>query len=397
MSRKYSIFITALFCAFIFGFGIAHFILPDREFSEQENTYLAQFKAPTWKTVRSGQFMEDFEKYFNQQFPLRDQWVQLKAYSERTLGKQENNKVYFGADGGQTLFAHFTKLSREELAARVGFVNKLGGNLDVPVYFSLVPDKSYTYPELLPANAPNVDDGSTIGMVRELCGDLLPDKSQPWSELPPDGAVYHVTYIDLRDALSGTEDSFYRTDHHWTTWGAYQGFVKLMEGMGMGAEHDEEWLDIKVAEDFYGTTYSASGAGWVKPDSIYRVIPEGGAKGNVTVTRYPEGEPIEGGLYYPEKLAVKDKYAYFLGGNQPLCIVRNPDAANGKLLVIRDSYADSLAPFLAEEFQEVHLFDLRYNNTSLKKYVADNQIDQVLVLYSANNFNTDQNLFKLGL
>lgn len=383
MSRKYSIFITALFCAFIFGFGIAHFILPDREFSEQENTYLAQFKAPTWKTVRSGQFMEDFEKYFNQQFPLRDQWVQLKAYSERTLGKQENNKVYFGADGGQTLFAHFTKLSREELAARVGFVNKLGGNLDVPVYFSLVPDKSYTYPELLPANAPNVDDGSTIQRAMELCGD-------------------GVTFIDMRDYFprEGWEASmFYRTDHHWTTWGAYQGFVKLMEGMGMGVdvEHDEEWLDIKVAEDFYGTTYSASGAGWVKPDSIYQVIPEGGAKGSVTVTRYPEGEPIEGGLYYPEKLAVKDKYAYFLGGNQPLCIVRNPDAANGKLLVIRDSYADSLAPFLAEEFQEVHLFDLRYNNTSLKKYVADNQIDQVLVLYSANNFNTDQNLFKLGL
>lgn len=381
MSRKYSIFITALFCAFIFGFGIAHFILPDREFSEQENTYLAQFKAPTWKTVRSGQFMEDFEKYFNQQFPLRDQWVQLKAYSERTLGKQENNKVYFGADGGQTLFAHFTKLSREELAARVGFVNKLGDNLDVPVYFSLVPDKSYTYPELLPANAPNVDDGSTIQRAMELCGD-------------------GVTFIDMRDYFlrEGWEASmFYRTDHHWTTWGAYQGFVKLMEGMGVDVEHDEEWLDIKVAEDFYGTTYSASGAGWVEPDSIYQVIPEGGAKGSVTVTRYPEGEPIEGGLYYPEKLAVKDKYAYFLGGNQPLCIIRNPDAANGKLLVIRDSYADSLAPFLAEEFQEVHLFDLRYNNTSLKKYVADNQIDQVLVLYSANNFNTDQNLFKLGL
>lgn len=381
MSRKYSIFITALFCAFIFGFGIAHFILPDREFSEQENTYLAQFKAPTWKTVRSGQFMEDFEKYFNQQFPLRDQWVQLKAYSERTLGKQENNKVYFGADGGQTLFAHFTKLSREELAARVGFVNKLGDNLDVPVYFSLVPDKSFVWADLLPANAPNVDDGSTITWAEELCGD-------------------GVAFIDMRDYFprEGWEASmFYRTDHHWTTWGAYQGFVKLMEGMGVDAEHDEEWLDIKVAEDFYGTTYSASGAGWVQPDSIYTMIPEGGAKGNVTVTRYPEGEPIEGGLYYPEKLAVKDKYAYFLGGNQPLCIVRNPDAANGKLLVIRDSYADSLAPFLAEEFQEVHLFDLRYNNTSLKKYVADNQIDQVLVLYSANNFNTDQNLFKLGL
>ena len=161
MSRKYSIFITALFCTFIFGFGIFHFILPDRDFSEQENTFLEQFKPPTWDTVRSGEFMKKFEKYYNHQFPLRDQWVQMKAYSERALGKQENNKVYFGKDG-QTLFAHFTQISDEELAARVGFVNKLGDNLDVPVYFSLVPDKSWALPYLLPDNAPNVDDNSTI-------------------------------------------------------------------------------------------------------------------------------------------------------------------------------------------------------------------------------------------
>ena len=115
------------------------------------------------------------------------------------------------------------------------------------------------------------------------------------------------------------------------------------------------------------------------------------------MTRYPEGAPIESTMYHPDKLEIKDKYSYFLGGNQPLCVIKNPDAQGGKLLVVRDSYSDSLAPFLAEEFQEVHLFDLRYNNLSLKQYVADNEIDQVLVLYSANNFNTEKNLFKLGL
>ena len=386
MSRKYSIFITALFCTFIFGFGIFHFILPDRDFSEQENTFLEQFKPPTWDTVRSGEFMKKFEKYYNHQFPLRDQWVQMKAYSERTLGKQENNKVYFGTDGGQTLFAHFTQISDEDLATRVGFVNKLGDNLDVPVWFSLVPDKSWAWAMFLPENAPNVDDGSTIARAKELCGDK-------------------VDFIDLQyigitcgNTESPDEDgAFYRTDHHWTTEGAWRGFTSLMEGMGIQAQ---DWSGLpltQVSDSFYGTTYSASGAGWVRPDSIYTVIPEGGTKGNVTVTRYPEGAPIEGGLYYPEKLEVKDKYAYFLGGNQPLCVIKNPDGANGKLLVIRDSYSDSLAPFLAEEFREVHLFDLRYNNKSLKQYVADNGIDQVLVLYSANNFNTDENLFKLGL
>ena len=299
MSRKYSIFITALFCTFIFGFGIAHFLLPDREFSEQENTNLEQFRAPTWETVRSGEFMEKFEKYFNHQFPLRDQWVQLKAYSERALGKQENNKVYFGTDG-QTLFAHFTQISHEDLAQRVGFVNKLGDNVDVPVYFSLVPDKSWVLSELLPDNAPNVDDGSTIALAAELCSD-------------------RVSFIDLTWMLKdtcGTDPTdnhcFYRTDHHWTTMGAYEAYRGIMRSMGYTEAFEGNGVH-EVSDSFYGTTYSAAGAGWVKPDSICTLIPEGGTKGHVTVTRYPEGAPIEGGLYYPEKLEVKDKYAYFLG------------------------------------------------------------------------------------
>ena len=324
MSKKYSTFITALFCLFIFGFGIALILSPSRDFSDQENRYLAQFKAPTLKTLRSGEFMEKFEDYVTDQFPLRDQWIQLKALSERALGKQENNGVYFGTDG-QTLFAQFKAPSGDELEQKVGFVNKLGANLDVPVYFSLVPDKSFVLADLLPANAPSVDDGSTIEKAQALCGD-------------------RVTYIDLRTMLTGERDAFYRTDHHWTTMGARLAFQRLMSGMDLVRPIAAEDLNglsyqglsyTEVSGSFYGTTYSASGAGWVEPDSICTVIPEGGTKGNVTVTRYPEGAPIEGGLYYPEKLAVKDKYAYFLGGNQPLCVIKNPDAPGGKLLVIR--------------------------------------------------------------
>jgi hypothetical protein len=383
MSKKYSVFITVLFCLFIFGFGIFQFILPDRDFSDQENRFLSQFKAPTADTLRTGKFMEDFEDYITDQFPLRDQWIQLKALSERTLGKQENNKVYFGTDG-QTLFAQFNTPTDEELSQRVGFVNSLGDNLDVPVYFSLVPDKTFVQSELLPANAPNVDDGSTISGAEALCGD-------------------NVTYIDLRWVLGNDRGAFYRTDHHWTTMGAQKAGQALLEGMGLIQQAEDlkvlgyQGLPYtQVSDSFYGTTYSSSGAGWVEPDSICTVIPEGGAQGHITVTGYPEGTPIESSLYHPEKLEVKDKYAYFLGGNQPLCVIQNPDAEGGKLLVIRDSYSDSLAPFLAEEFQEVHLFDLRYNNMPLKQYVADNGIDQVLVLYSVSNFSTDINLFKLA-
>lgn len=377
MSKKYSIFITVLFCLFIFGFGAAHLILPDKEFSEQENRYLSQFKAPTLETLKSGKFMEDFEDYIVDQFPLRDQWIQLKALSERVVGKQENNGVYFGTDG-QTLFAQFTAPSDKDLEQRVGYVNQLADNLIVPVYFSLIPDKSYVWADRLPENAPLVDDGSMLDKAAALCSQ--------W-----------VTWIDLKDAIRG-DDAFYRTDHHWSTFGAYQGYQALAAGMNNGAFtnlDDYEGFDpVLVSDSFYGTTYSSAGAGWVQPDKIYTMIGEG----LIEVTRYPEGSPVPGSLYDLSKLELKDKYSMFLGGNQPLCILRNSLVEGGKkLLVIRDSYSDSLAPFLALDYSEVHLFDLRYNLNSLKAYVEENGIDQVLVLYSASNFVTDPNLFLMGL
>ena len=66
------------------------------------------------------------------------------------------------------------------------------------------------------------------------------------------------------------------------------------------------------------------------------------------------------------------------------------------MLIVRDSYSDSLAPLLTERFSEIHLFDLRYNKTSLKSYIEEHDIDNVVVLYSFSNFATDQNLFLLG-
>lgn len=381
MSKKYSIFITVLFCVFIFGFGIAQFILPDKEFSEQENRYLAQMPELDFGELNTlgksgnfftGEFMEDFEDYIVDQFPLRDWWINLKARSEKLLGKQENNKVYFGTDG-QTLFAQYTRPTLEELEKRVGYVNKLADNLsalNVPVYFSLIPDKSFVWADRLPANAPHVDDGSVLTDAEALCGD-------------------NVNWIDLSGALGG-DDAFYRTDHHWSTMGAYQGYLALMTAMN-GSVTTLDYEPVLVSDSFYGTTWSSSGASWIEPDEMYTWVPEGTA----AVTRYPEGKPVPGSLYDLSKLELKDKYSMFLGGNQPLCVLENPDAQNGGLLVVRDSYTDSLAPFLALDYQEVHLYDLRYNRVPITQYVQENGIDQVLVLYSNANFATDGNLIMM--
>ena len=86
-----------------------------------------------------------------------------------------------------------------------------------------------------------------------------------------------------------------------------------------------------------------------------------------------------------------------MGGNKPLCVIKNeaiPDG--GKILLIRDSYSDSLAPFLAQSFSEVHLLDLRYYRLPAAQYAAENGIADIAVLYSVPNFITDKNLVFLA-
>ena len=270
------------------------------------------------------------------------------------------------------MFAQFNALSDEALAERVDYVNQLADNVIVPVYFSLIPDKTYVWADRLPDGAPRVDNGSTLDRAQALCSE--------W-----------VTWIDLKNVLQG-DDVFYRTDHHWSTMGAYQGYHALMTSM-TGSYTQLDTQPTLVSDRFYGTTWSSSGAGWISPDEMYTWVPEGGLTGNTTVTRYPEGLPEEGSLYDLSKLEQKDKYSMFLGGNQPLGVVKNANNPDGpRLLIIRDSYADSLVPFLTPHFSEIHLLDLRYYKLSIADYIAQNCIDQSLVLYSVPNFVTDSNL-----
>ena len=144
-----------------------------------------------------------------------------------------------------------------------------------------------------------------------------------------------------------------------------------------------------ASESFHGTLYSQSGIHWLTPDTMEFWVGDHG----LTVTSWRGGAPEPGSLYDRSYLEQKDKYSAFLGGNQPLCVIKNEAVLDGgKLLLIRDSYSDALAPFLSQSFSEVHLLDLRYYRASAAQYAAENGIDNIAVLYSVQNFITDRNL-----
>lgn len=378
MSKKYAIFITCLFAAFLGVFAVANAVTPTKEFSPMENRALAQMPELTVDSLSTGTFMSGFESFVTDQFILRDEWIALKAGAEYASGKRENNGVYICDE--HTLIARFDPPANDRAKKRIddnfGYVEKLSTLTDKPVYFSLIPGKVSVWADLLPDGAPNDDEGQYIARGAALQG---------------------PKWLDTDTALNAHKDEaiYYRTDHHWTTLGAYYAYASLMEGMGRTPKALSEFDPTVVSDEFFGTTFSSSGVRWLEPDSIEFYVPQSAA----TVTNYFDDNPTAGQLYDMSKLAEKDKYAAFLGGNKPLTVVKSnvaPEAAP-KLMLIRDSYADSLAPFLCYHFSEIHLVDPRYYKTSMAQYVKDNAIDEVLVLYSVSNFVKDGNLFVLGM
>ena len=376
MTTRYSRFLSAFFCVFLGGLLAWHLLLPDRDRSDVENRTLAQFPEFSWEDLKDGSFTEGVEAYFADQFPLRDQWTGLKARTEQVLGKREFNGVYLCGDA---LIAKVEPPKDGLEEKNLSYVSRLAESAEVPVYLGLIPSAAEIWRDRLPKGAESWDQAAFIARAAELEG---------------------VEFVDFLTALRDHagertwEGIFYRTDHHWTTLGAYYGHAALMEALGRGGEVPKPeavraW-DLPVSNGFQGTLYSQSGIHWLEPDSIEFWVEESG----LTVTSWRDGTPKEAGLYDWDYLGKKDKYSAFQGGNQPLCVIQNPEG-EGKLLVIRDSYADSLAPFLALHFEEVHLLDPRYYRYSAAKYAEENGLEAIAVVYSVPNFITDRNLVLL--
>lgn len=368
MEKKTQFWIIFPFCLFIGAFSLASLLLPDKNFSPRENRYLQPRPDFSFSALFDGSYTRDYEKYCSDQFALRDLWIELKAALELGQGKRENNGVFLCE--GERLIEPFTAPGENELIRRAALVETLSENLRVPVTLALIPSSAEIYGGLLPSGAANDSQRSVIGTVYD---------------------AIDVKCADILSALRNhsAEDVFYRTDHHWTSLGAYYAYAALGDTLGYTPVSLDSLFPQIVSESFCGTAYSSSGFFWVSPDRIETLVTASEALG---VDRFESQVPVSASLYCEEMLDTKDQYRFFLGGNAPRVVIRTGRENAPSLLLIRDSFSDSLAPFLLSHFGEIHLLDLRYYRDSVSDYVKEHGIDQVCVIYSVTDFCTDANL-----
>ena len=358
------------FVLFICALTVLHLALADKERSENENRMLASAPKFTLRALFSGSFTEDFEAYITDQFPFRDSWLDLKSRAERACGKTENNGVFFCRE--DTLISRFPEPEEAAVVNGIRAVNALAENTGLPVCFALIPSAAEIWSDRLPANANTADQAA---LIRRIYGEV------------------NAATADVLSALQrhASEPIYYRTDHHWTALGAYYGYEATAGALGLEPGSLDSYQPETVSASFYGTVYSSSGVRWVKPDSIRIYVPAE----DIQLTRYDTAEGKLSPVYDRSKLETKDQYSMFLGGNTSRLVIRT-GGEGGKLLVIRDSYADCELPFFFEHYSEIHVLDLRYFRQSVSAYAREGGFDAILVTYSLADFVTDSSVFLMG-
>lgn len=372
--EKLNTFLTVLtFLCLIALFTAAGLLKPDRTFSPAENRYLAQKPKISMESFFNGEFSSDYEEYITDQFIGRDRWIGIKAVTELALGKKDINGVYIGKDDYLIEMQNDIDVEKAYSNAdrMLAFLNKEAEILGKDhVSMMIVPTAAAVLTDKLPAYAKNFDQDGYITYMKEAMQGI---------------------FVDVRDVFKehANEYLYYRTDHHWTTYGAFLAYEQWANELGF-MPYDREDFEIRlVADDFLGTVYSKVHLAR-RADEIFLYEVKDDIRYDIDINM---GERQMDSLYAPDRLETKDKYSVFLDGNNA---VSDITTTGGKqdgdtLLVIKDSYAHCFVPFVANHYARTVVIDLRYLRMPVSQVLETYQVTDILVLYNVAHFAEDTN------
>ncbi len=368
------------FCLLLGGCAAASFLLPQKAYSDMENRSLEM--KPEWNLadLLSGEYQEHYETYLNDQMFLRDRWVGLAAAMERLAGKKEVNGVYLGRDG--FLLQKYSESDfedaqiKENIRILSSFLNDAVDNYGKKhVSCVMVPDKSDAMRNKLPDYAQ-----TGIQKVKAAVRELAESLQEP------------EILLDAEAELCRHQDEYiyYRTDHHWTTLGAYYIYCLWADQTGHTAGDIKEYGRETVFHDFYGTTYNKVHVS-VPADSIelFHHPNQRGVQIDID-----EGELTADSFYFPEA-AVKgfDRYHVFLSKNTARIQITTKAGTGRSLLLVKDSFANCFVPFLAGDYETILMVDCRYGKENVRGILAEHpEITDVMIMYQTNTFMQDTDL-----
>ncbi len=369
--KAVAVILAVVFCLFTAGLGLYGFFLTDRDFSESENRVLSHKPVLTREGILNGSYMKEVESYLSDQFPFRDGAISLKTFTDRIMGKREENGVYIGSDGFLFDFpAEYIKAdNKKKLEVIDNFCNKYKGARQMLV---LSPNSSYIYKELLPYNVQLPDQNKQINSI--------------FRSLKSESLIKLNATDSLLEAKKGGTQLFYKTDHHWTTRAAFSVFESISSQWGIKTKN---YSFYPVTADFEGTLSGKAGISGTK-DIIEICVPEN-AEGTYTVN-YESKQLKTATLFDESKLNQKNKYEIFVGGNFDKVAIDTVRQNEMSLLIVKDSYANCMIPMLTPYFSKIVIVDPRYLTDSISAIMQETDFTHILFLYNLNTFLTDTSI-----
>lgn len=372
MRTFYNKLISTLLILIVLVMMFCFLIQPKRDFSDNENRNLQKFPSFSLKHLTNGQYISELENYINDQFPLRDYFMELRTKIDILLGKQDIDNIYLGKD--DYLLKKFNEPKNSDKIIKV--LNDFNEKVNyVNMNLLLVPTSISINDDLLPKNAPTYDE---IDSINYFYNKINFDTIKTYDILKEQNKNYQM---------------YYKLDHHWTSFGAYYAYTKYASANNINAYTLNSFDIEEVTNDFKGSFYSTTLDNSRNSDSIH-IFKRNNTSYSV---KYMDTNKGSDSLYNMDYLDKKDKYSLFLDNNHSLIVITNNNLNNDKeLIVIKDSFANSIIPFLINHYEKIHIIDPRYYRKSISEYIKENKsIKDGLILYNINSIDTDKGILSL--
>ena len=349
-------------------------LLPDKKFSAEENRLLQTMPKLSISSIFSGRFETKAESYAADQFMLRNMFIKIKSSFDTSLGSTESNNVFMCKDN--YLMENISKADAKKMENNYNSLAKLKQLYpNINMDFMLVPNAANIMSDKLPLFA------------------VTEDQNKQMDDFFKKIQSIGINPVDVRATFKKNKEKielYYHTDHHWTTDGAYLAYQDFAKKNKLNSNIKYDALAVK--NDFRGTLASKSGFTNGLNDMIKIYLPKEGQNYKNSVIFYSDTKEKTTEFYKLNNLKKKDTYTVFGGSNHPIYSIKTPVSSQRKLLLIKDSYANSFIPFLSQDYREIIVIDPRYFFDDISEIIKANGITDILFLYNANTFFNDNSL-----
>lgn len=346
--QKRGLSLILAFCVFLGAGALALTLFPAPLFSSAEKRMLTAFPTYSSNALLTGSYTASLSTYAEERFPYRGTLRGVRAALELGLGKHEVRGIILCRDKSLTARPTPNSTAYAQNLSALNALKKRMAEADVPLTVAVAPRRIDVREEVLPLGYDTSEDRAVWNAVK---------------------GTDTVTFLDCRE-----DACWFRTDHHWTVKGAYSAYCRLGTHLGYTPLAASSFSPETVNTRFFGTSHATAGIPGISPDMLE--VWHHGQEEALLVTR--DGITEFEGLYDMQKAKGYDPYSVFLGGN---CFVTEISRGEGDtrplLLVIKDSFANSLLPFLAVHYR-ILAVDPRYGSAPLSAFLE--RADAALLL-----------------